>query len=224
MAAARRRADAENLLHAARRAEYIGEPEDINEAERVAWIPLDTVRDRIAKGEIVEQRYASAHASWASSTAAYACSATRPDRFAVRRPHPMRSTPIRHDLRKCREKASRSPGNLVPMSPEHVIVSTTTAAEKDARDIAASAISAKLGACAQVIGPITSVYRWEGAVQTDTEWRVEFKTAADRVTALTEHIKANHGYDVPEIIATPIVGGSTEYLAWLIDETRGEGT
>jgi 8-oxo-dGTP pyrophosphatase MutT (NUDIX family) len=46
-------ADAENLLYVARRAEYIGEPEDINEAERVAWIPLDTVRDRIAEGEIV---------------------------------------------------------------------------------------------------------------------------------------------------------------------------
>ena len=108
------------------------------------------------------------------------------------------------------------------MSSEHVIVSTTTAAEKVARDIAASAIDAKLGACAQIVGPITSVYRWEGAVQTDTEWRVEFKTAADRVAALTEHIKANHGYDVPEIIATPIVGGSAEYLAWLIDETRSE--
>src|SRR4051794_6422546 len=46
-------ADAENLLFVARGAEYVGEPEDINEAERVAWIPLDTVRDRITKGEIV---------------------------------------------------------------------------------------------------------------------------------------------------------------------------
>ncbi|QFU85379.1 NUDIX hydrolase [Amycolatopsis sp. YIM 10] len=46
-------ADAENLLYVARRSEYVGEPEDINEAERVAWIPLDTVRTRISKGEIV---------------------------------------------------------------------------------------------------------------------------------------------------------------------------
>jgi periplasmic divalent cation tolerance protein len=38
---------------------------------------------------------------------------------------------------------------------------------------------------------------------------------------LTEHIKANHSYDVPEIIATPIMGGSAEYLSWLVDETRG---
>jgi periplasmic divalent cation tolerance protein len=83
-------------------------------------------------------------------------------------------------------------------------------------------IEAKLGACAQIVGPITSVYRGEGGVQAEQEWRVEIKTATDRVAALTEHVKANHSYDVPEIIATPIVGGSAEYLSWLVDETRGE--
>ena len=65
------------------------------------------------------------------------------------------------------------------------------------------------------------MFRWEGEVQTEQEWRVEIKTTADRVAVLTEHIKANHSYDVPEVIATPIIGGSTEYLSWLVDETRG---
>lgn len=102
-----------------------------------------------------------------------------------------------------------------------MIVSSTTDSEEAARALAAGAVDAKLGACAQIVGPITSVYRWEGAVQTDQEWRVEIKTARDRVAALTEHIKANHSYDVPEIIASPIEGGSDEYLSWLIDETRG---
>lgn len=106
------------------------------------------------------------------------------------------------------------------MSSDHVIVSSTTDSEDKARELAASAIAAKLGACAQIVGPITSVYRWEGSVQTDPEWRVEIKTAADRVMELTEHIKANHSYDVPEIIATPIEGGSAEYLAWVVEETR----
>lgn len=59
-------------------------------------------------------------------------------------------------------------------------------------------------------------------MQEEQEWRVEIKTVADRVAALTEHIKANHSYDVPEIIATPITGGSAEYLSWLVTETRGE--
>lgn len=106
---------------------------------------------------------------------------------------------------------------------DHVIVSTTTDSEEKARGLAAGAIDARLGACAQVVGPITSVYRWEGAVQNDQEWRVEIKTAADRLAALTDHLKANHSYDVPEIIATPINGGSAEYLAWLVEETRSRG-
>ena len=107
------------------------------------------------------------------------------------------------------------------MSTEHVIVASTADNEKTARALAAGAIEAKLGACAQILGPITSVFRWDGKVQTEQEWRVEIKTAADRVAALTEHIKANHSYDVPEIIATPITGGSAEYLSWLVEETRG---
>ncbi|HJT05218.1 MAG TPA: divalent-cation tolerance protein CutA [Pseudonocardiaceae bacterium] len=106
------------------------------------------------------------------------------------------------------------------MSSEPVIVASTTDNEQAARALAAGVVDAKLGACAQVVGPITSVYRWEGEVQTEQEWRVEIKTAADRVPALTEHIKANHSYDVPEVIATPITGGSPEYLSWLLNETR----
>ena len=106
------------------------------------------------------------------------------------------------------------------MAAEHVIVITTTDTEDAARALAAGVVEARLGACAQVVGPITSVYRWEGAVQTDQEWRVEIKTAADRVEALTAHIKQRHGYDTPEIVATPVVGGSAEYLSWVMDETR----
>ncbi|GLY63873.1 divalent-cation tolerance protein CutA [Amycolatopsis taiwanensis] len=103
----------------------------------------------------------------------------------------------------------------------YVIVSSTTDSEDAARDLAAGAVDAKLAACAQIVGPITSVYRWEGRVRTDTEWRVELKTAADRLAPLVDLLKANHSYDVPEIIATPIEGGSEDYLAWLVSETRG---
>jgi len=106
------------------------------------------------------------------------------------------------------------------MPAEHVVVASTTDSEQEARSLAAGAIEARLGACAQIVGPITSVFRWDGAVQTEREWRVEIKTAADRVAALTEHLRTAHSYDVPEIIATPIEGGSAAYLAWLVDETR----
>lgn len=103
--------------------------------------------------------------------------------------------------------------------PGHVIVTTTTDSEEAARTLAARAVASKLGACAQIV-PITSVYRWDGELHTDPEWRVEVKTAADRVPALVEALKSAHSYDVPEIIATPIEGGSAEYLDWLVAETR----
>lgn len=99
-------------------------------------------------------------------------------------------------------------------------MSTTTDSESAARELAAGAVEARLGACAQVVGPITSVYRWEGRVNTDPEWRVEIKTAADRVDELVEHLKRHHTYDVPEVVATPVVGGSAEYLSWVVGETR----
>jgi periplasmic divalent cation tolerance protein len=103
---------------------------------------------------------------------------------------------------------------------EHVVVTTTTDGEQAATTLAAGAIEARLGACAQVVGPVTSVYRWEGAVHTDTEWRVEIKTAADRAEALVEHLRRAHSYDVPEIIVTALYGGSADYLDWLVAETR----
>jgi periplasmic divalent cation tolerance protein len=106
------------------------------------------------------------------------------------------------------------------MAAEHVIVTSTTDSETAARELAAQLVDARLGACAQIVGPITSVYRWDGAVRTDREWRVEIKTTADRVPALTERIGQLHGYDLPEVIATPIEGGSAAYLAWLTAETR----
>jgi periplasmic divalent cation tolerance protein len=117
---------------------------------------------------------------------------------------------------------SLSPLNakMVGVSDDHVVVVSTTASEEAARALAAGVIEARLGACAQIVGPITSVFRWNGEVQTEQEWRLEIKTTADRVTALTAHIEDNHGYDLPEIIAIPIAGGSAGYLSWLMAETH----
>lgn len=106
------------------------------------------------------------------------------------------------------------------MAVEYLIVATTTDSAEAAQALSDRVIAARLGACAQVIGPITSVYRWQGAVETAPEWRVEIKTAADRVPELVAELTAAHSYEVPEIVATPIVAGSAQYLAWLAVETR----
>ncbi|GAA3737361.1 periplasmic divalent cation tolerance protein [Spinactinospora alkalitolerans] len=103
---------------------------------------------------------------------------------------------------------------------EQVRVETTTDGRADAERLARSVTEARLVACAQVSGPITSFYRWEDEVRADEEWLVVMKTAGDRLGALTAHLVEEHSYDVPEIIAVPIEGGSPEYLDWLVGETR----
>ncbi|MFD8329785.1 divalent-cation tolerance protein CutA [Streptomyces lydicus] len=105
---------------------------------------------------------------------------------------------------------------------DHLTVLTTTDSAEKAQALAAGAIKARVAACAQISAPVTSVYRWEGAVNTDQEWQVLFKTPATRYEALEAHIKAEHDYDTPEIIATSIVAGSAEYLAWVEEETKPE--
>ncbi len=109
------------------------------------------------------------------------------------------------------------------MPGHHLTVLTTTDSRSAAEALARSAVEARLAACAQIEGPVTSVYRWDGETQTDEEWRVLYKTTAARYDALETHIRAAHTYDTPEIIATAITGGSAAYLRWLEEETTPPG-
>lgn len=106
---------------------------------------------------------------------------------------------------------------------ETVRVETTVDSREGAERLAALVVDERLAACAQVGGPISSFYRWESKVQSDEEWMVVIKTAADRLTALTERLVEAHPYDVPEIVAVPVVGGNPAYLEWVREES-GEGT
>ena len=112
---------------------------------------------------------------------------------------------------------ANSPGDV-----EFVQVATTLDAVEAAEALAASAVQARLAACAQAEGPVTSVYWWDGAVQADKEWRVTFKTTAALADRLIEHIVREHSYDVPEVVVTPVIGGHKDYLEWVQSETRQE--
>lgn len=101
-------------------------------------------------------------------------------------------------------------------------VLTTTDAEEKAARLARGAIEARVAACAQIAGPVTSVYRWEGGVETAREWQVLFKTTGARYEALEAYLREEHDYETPEIIATPVVRGSAEYLRWIEGETAEE--
>ncbi|MCK7627176.1 divalent-cation tolerance protein CutA [Streptomyces sp. RS10V-4] len=98
-------------------------------------------------------------------------------------------------------------------------VLTTTDSEQKAERLARGAIEDRLAACAQISAPVTSVYRWDGAVETSREWQVLFKTVTGRYAALEAYLLAAHDYDTPEIIATPVTHGGAGYLAWVAEET-----
>lgn len=98
-------------------------------------------------------------------------------------------------------------------------VSTTTDTREAALSLAESAVQARLAACAQVLGPITSTYWWEGKVERAEEYLVLLKTTAERADALRDHLIAQHSYDVPEVIHTPITAGNPDYLSWVGQET-----
>lgn len=99
-------------------------------------------------------------------------------------------------------------------------VLTTTDSRTAALDLAQSVVRDRLAACAQVLGPISSVYWWDGQVQTAEEWQCVMKTTEDRYPALAAHLSREHSYDVPEILCLPVSAGSPDYLAWIRTETR----
>jgi len=98
---------------------------------------------------------------------------------------------------------------------ETVQVFTTTETESDAQKIADALVDAKLAACVQVIGPISSTYRWKGKVETAEEWLCIIKTRASLYEELEAAVLELHPYEVPEILAVPVVAGSEDYLHWL---------
>jgi periplasmic divalent cation tolerance protein len=89
-------------------------------------------------------------------------------------------------------------------------------------ELAHDAVEARLAACAQVAGPIASTYWWDEGLERAEEWLIMLKLPADRFQELADFLAQRHSYDEPEIIATPIVTGSSAYLSWLEDETRPE--
>jgi periplasmic divalent cation tolerance protein len=116
------------------------------------------------------------------------------------------------------------PGGGAVASPGYVQVTTTTATQEEARQIARTSVERRLAACAQVLGPIVSTYWWQGGVETAGEWMCLLKTPASEFESLAGHIRSEHSYDTPEITATPISLGSPDYLAWIQRETVGGGT
>jgi periplasmic divalent cation tolerance protein len=102
-----------------------------------------------------------------------------------------------------------------------LLVLCTVPAEGDhAMRLARGMVEERLAACVNALGPMRSIYRWQGAVSDDQEIQLLIKTRRERFEALVSHIRARHPYSEPEILALPIATGSASYLAWLAGETE----
>ena len=97
----------------------------------------------------------------------------------------------------------------------------TTPNRAAARSIARTLVDRRLAACVQIVGPIESIYRWQGRVETAREWLCLIKTTRARFREVAAMVETLHPYDTPEIIGVPIVLGSREYLKWIDDEVNG---
>ena len=105
------------------------------------------------------------------------------------------------------------------MPDEYVIVLTTLPADADAPALAVTLVAERLAGCVNLLGEMTSVYRWEGDVAQDAERQVVIKTTRASVGPLWDRLRDLHPYDLPEFIVIPIIDGNDAYLRWIGDST-----
>lgn len=103
---------------------------------------------------------------------------------------------------------------------DYVLVLTTVEDEEQSNRLATTLVEERLAACVNAIGPIRSVYRWQGAVERAEERQLVIKTRADCAEAVLARIKALHPYELPELLVIQILKGSAEYLQWIDEATR----
>jgi periplasmic divalent cation tolerance protein len=105
---------------------------------------------------------------------------------------------------------------------EALIVFVTVPTRADGERIAEALVGERLAACVNVLGPVRSIYRWQGEVCRDDEHLLIIKTTRAHYAELEARVKALHTYDVPEVVALPIEMGSAEYLRWIESVTADE--
>lgn len=102
----------------------------------------------------------------------------------------------------------------------YIVVLITVPKKKDARKISAALVQKKLAACVNIVDKVDSLFWWQGKVDRAGELLLIVKSTRGRLSRLIALVKSLHGYEVPEIIALPIVAGNTEYLRWIDESLR----
>jgi len=104
----------------------------------------------------------------------------------------------------------------------YILVMITTSSKEEAEKIAIALLEKKLIACANIFGPASSRFWWQDKIDEAEEYIVFMKTEERLFEEVAKHIKRLHSYEIPEIIALPIVKGSKPYLEWISNNLAGE--
>ena len=100
------------------------------------------------------------------------------------------------------------------------MVFVMAANEDEGRRMAQALVEERLAACVNIVGPVHSIYRWRGAVESANEYMLVIKTSMRHFSKLERRVRELHSYDVPEVVAVTLAGGSKPYVAWLAESTR----
>lgn len=107
---------------------------------------------------------------------------------------------------------------------EFVVVYVTVGSAEEGERISRALVEERLAACVNRVGGIRSIYRWQGQVEESDEELLIIKTRKELFDRLKKKVQALHSYEVPEIIALPILAGNQSYLQWLSEQLEGDGT
>lgn len=103
---------------------------------------------------------------------------------------------------------------------DKIVLFTTCGSPDEAERLARMVVERRLAACVNILPPIRSIYRWRGNIEESAESLLLIKTSRPRFDELSEALRSAHSYEVPEILALPVVAGSPDYLDWLEKQTE----
>lgn len=104
-----------------------------------------------------------------------------------------------------------------------VEIATTTSTRQEAEAIAQACVGKRFAVCAQIVGPLTSIYHWQNQVERSEEWQCTLKTRAALFAQVATAIRELHSYDCPQIVALPILDVSDDYREWMEAELNQQG-